>query len=42
MRVRLVAGTGELRGSETVQATSAGHERMLAWARRLESERVGD
>ena len=24
------AGTGELRSSETVQATSAGHERMLA------------
>ena len=34
------AGTGELRGSETVQATSAGHERMLAWARALDAERV--
>jgi transposase len=34
------AGTGELHGSETVQATSAGHERLLAWARALDSERV--
>jgi transposase len=34
------AGTGELRSSETVQATSAGHERMLAWARALDPERV--
>jgi transposase len=36
----VVAGTGELRSSETVQATSAGHERMLAWGRRLDGERV--
>jgi transposase len=34
------AGTGELRGSETVQATSAGHERLLGWARGLDRERV--
>jgi len=34
------AGTGELRSSETVQATSAGHERMLGWARSLDPERV--
>ncbi len=34
------AGTGELRGSEAAKATSAGHERMLAWARGLDSERV--
>jgi transposase len=33
-------GTGELRSSETVQATSAGQERMLAWARSLDGERV--
>jgi transposase len=36
----VVAGIGELRSSETVQATTAGHERMLAWARGLDSERV--
>jgi transposase len=36
----VVAETGELRGGETVQATSAGQERMLAWARRLDGERV--
>ena len=36
----VVAGTGELRSSETVQATSAGHERMLAWARDEDGERV--
>ena len=36
----VVAGTGELRGSEAVQATSAGHERLLAWARRLDRVRV--
>jgi transposase len=36
----LVAGTGELRSSETVQATSAGHERLLAWGRELDAERV--
>ena len=36
----VVAGTGELRSSETVQATSAGHERMLAWARGVDGERV--
>jgi transposase len=34
------AATGELQGSETVQATAAGHERMLAWARALDPERV--
>jgi transposase len=34
------AATGELRGSETVKATSAGHERLLGWARRLDRERV--
>jgi len=34
------AGTGELRSSETVQAPSAGHERLLAWARALDGERV--
>jgi transposase len=32
--------TGELRSSETVATTSAGHERLLAWARGLEGERV--
>jgi transposase len=36
----VVAGTGELRSSETVPATGAGHERMLAWARAVDSERV--
>jgi transposase len=36
----LVAGTGELRSSETVQATSAAHERLLVWARGLDRERV--
>jgi transposase len=36
----VVAGTGELRSSETVQATGAGHERLLGWARRLDSGRV--
>lgn len=34
------AGTGELRSSETVKATSAGHETALAWARELDTERV--
>jgi transposase len=34
------AGTGELRSGETVQATSAGHERLLGWARALDAERV--
>jgi transposase len=34
------AGTGELLGSETVQATSAGHERMLTWARSVDPERL--
>jgi hypothetical protein len=29
------AATGELQGSETVQATRASLERMLAWARTL-------
>lgn len=36
----VVAGTGELRSSETVQATTAGHERMLSWARAQDGERV--
>lgn len=36
----VVAGTGELRSSETVQATNAGHERLLGWARRLDADRV--
>src|SRR5919108_6372952 len=34
------AATGELRGSETVKATSAGHERLLAWARGIDRERL--
>jgi transposase len=34
------AGTGELRSSESVAATSAGHERLVAWARELDQERV--
>ena len=34
------AGTGELRSSETVTASAAGHERMLGWARGLGGERV--
>ena len=34
------AGTGELRSSETVPATAAGHERMLGWARGVDGERV--
>src|SRR5947209_16707636 len=36
----VVAGTGELRSSETVQATSAGHERLLGWARAIDGQRV--
>lgn len=36
----VVAGTGELRSSETVPATTAGHERLLRWARAIDSERV--
>ena len=36
----VVDGTGELRSSETVTATTAGHERLLAWARGLSPERV--
>ena len=36
----LSAETGELRVSETMAATSAGHQQLLAWARRLEDERV--
>src|SRR5436190_1139382 len=36
----VVAGTGELRSSETVQATGGGHERLLGWARRVDCERV--
>jgi transposase len=34
------AATGELQSSESVQATSAGLERMLAWGRSLDPERV--
>ena len=34
------AATGELQGSETVQATAAGHARLLAWGRSLDSERI--
>jgi transposase len=34
------AGTGELRGSEAVQASVAGMERALGWARGLDTERV--
>jgi transposase len=34
------AASGELRSSETVKATSAGHERLIAWARGLDPERV--
>jgi transposase len=36
----VVAGTGELRSSETVPATDGGHARLLAWARALDAERV--
>jgi transposase len=36
----VVVGTGELRSSETVTATSAGHEQLLAWARGLGAKRV--
>ena len=35
-----VAGTGELRSSETVEATAAGFDRALRWARALDGERV--
>src|SRR4051794_41077893 len=34
------AATGEQLGCETVKATTAGLERMLAWGRRLGGERV--
>ena len=34
------AATGELLGSETVKATSAGHGDLLAWGRALSPERV--
>ncbi len=34
------AGTGELRSSETVEASAAGFERALAWARALDGVRV--
>ena len=34
------AGTGELRGSESVPATGAGHEHLLAWGRKLDGQRV--
>jgi transposase len=36
----LDAGTGELRSSETVTATSAGHRQLLGWAGELGEERV--
>jgi transposase len=36
----VVAGTAELRSSETVSATGAGHERLLGWARALDRARV--
>ena len=36
----VVAATGERLGCETVEATGAGHERVLRWARSLGSERV--
>lgn len=36
----VVAATGELRSGEAVAATGAGNERLLAWARGLEGERV--
>jgi len=36
----VVAATGELRSSETVLATAAGHARMVAWARGVDAERV--
>jgi transposase len=35
-----VAGTGELRSSEAVEASGAGLERALAWGRALDAERV--
>jgi len=34
------AGTGELRSSETVKASTAGHEALLGWGRGLDAERV--
>jgi transposase len=34
------AGTGELRSSETVEASAAGFERALGWGRSLDGERV--
>jgi transposase len=34
------AATGEQLGCETVRATSAGHERLLAWARAMDAQRV--
>ena len=36
----VVAGSGELRSSETVPASAAGCERVLGWARALDGERV--
>lgn len=36
----VVGGTGEQLGCETVPATTAGHERLLGWARGLDRERV--
>lgn len=36
----VAVGTGELRSSETVTSTTAGHERLLAWSRELDVDRV--
>src|SRR6185312_17525918 len=36
----VVGGTGEQLGCETVPATTAGHRRLLVWARGLQGERV--
>lgn len=36
----MVAGSGELRSSETVLASTAGHEQLVAWARHADPERV--
>src|ERR1700754_1723807 len=36
----VVAGTGELRSRESAPATTAGHERLLAWARAVDEVRV--
>lgn len=36
----VVTGTGELRDSQAVGTSRAGHERLLAWARAVDDERV--